>query len=166
MGSLCFTCRHSQNHVHQIQVRLALPEIMPDVKRTVRLPEGVTALEKVNAATSALLTDTDRRVCNEARSMHATFKAVPVRLAGVGVLGIHGASAKTECASLKCSVCILCRVRLFQIHWHRRRSAYIHLDACNGQRQPARTASSIPLASSTSSSARTALWAFVPLVVG
>jgi hypothetical protein len=84
--------------VRKMQVRLALPDIMPDVKRTVRLPEGVTALEKVNAATSSLLTDTDRRVCNEARSMHATFKAVPVRLAGVGVLGIHGAYAKPECA--------------------------------------------------------------------
>ena len=53
-----------------LQVRLALPAIMPDVKRTVRLPEGVIALEKVNAATSALLTDTDRRVWGEARSMH------------------------------------------------------------------------------------------------
>jgi hypothetical protein len=78
-----------------------MPAIMPDVKRTVRLPEGVTALEKVNAATSALLTDSDRRVCNEARNMHATFKAVPVRLAGVGVLGIHGTSAKPECAFWK-----------------------------------------------------------------
>lgn len=79
-------------------MRLALPAIMPDVKRTVRLPEGVTALEKVNAATSALLTDTDRRVCGEARSMHALFKAVPVRLEGVGVLDIHGTSAKPACA--------------------------------------------------------------------
>lgn len=83
----------------KLQVRLALPSMLPAVKRTVRLPEGVTALEKVNAASSVLLTDTDRRVCTEARRIHATFKAVPVRLAGVGVLGIHGASAKPECAS-------------------------------------------------------------------
>lgn len=97
-----------------LQVRLALPAVMPDVKRTVRLPEGVTALEKVNAATSALLTDTDRRVCNEARSMHATFKAVPVRLTGVGVLGIHGASAKPEYEPCK----RVCQVETLRVPYH------------------------------------------------
>jgi hypothetical protein len=102
--SASFFCAHVLPHLlplstdPSLAVRLALPAAMPDVKRTVRLPEGVGALERVNAAMSALLTDADSRVCSEARRMHAAFKAVPVRLAGVGVLDIHGASAKPECA--------------------------------------------------------------------
>eukprot|EP00892_Ulva_mutabilis_P008534 jgi/Ulvmu1/6052/UM027_0030.1 len=77
-------------------VRAAVAPLLPATKRTIRLPDGVAALESLNTAASSLLTDSDRRVSAAARGMHAHLKAVPVRLASVGVLDMHGASARPE----------------------------------------------------------------------
>lgn len=85
-------------------VRIAAAPLLPAAKRTIRLPDEVAALEALGTAASSLLTDSDRRVCTAARAMHAQLKAVPVRLASVGVLEMHGASARPECG-LACRVC-------------------------------------------------------------
>lgn len=79
-------------------VRIAVAPLMPAAKRTIRLPDGVADLEALNTAAAGLLADPDRRVAAAARAMSARLKAVPVRLASVGVLDMHGASARPECA--------------------------------------------------------------------
>lgn len=80
-------------------VRVAAAPLLPAAKRTIRLPDGVADLEAVNTAAANLLMDPDRRVSAAARAMTAQLKAVPVRLASVGVLDMHGASARPESGS-------------------------------------------------------------------
>jgi serine/threonine-protein phosphatase 4 regulatory subunit 4 len=73
-------------------VRLSMPPLLVDMKRCIRLPDGIDQLERLNSAVSALLTDPDRDVCTAARSVHAEFKSVPVRLSGMGPLNVGTAS--------------------------------------------------------------------------
>lgn len=80
-------------------VRVAAAPLLPAAKRTIRLPDGVADLEAVNSAAASLLSDPDRRVSAAARAMSARLKALPVRLASVGVLDMHGASARPESGS-------------------------------------------------------------------
>lgn len=84
-----------------VNVRLATPALLVAMKRSIRLPEGVEQLERLNSAVSALLTDGDRDVCAAARAQHARFKAVPVQLSGLG--GVDATGASKGCAPLACS---------------------------------------------------------------
>jgi hypothetical protein len=75
-----------------------MPALLPSLKQAVRLPEGVSELEQINSALSRLLTDSDRDICAATRSVQGQFKAMPVRLTGIGVLGArHGAG---RCAQI------------------------------------------------------------------
>ena len=73
-------------------VRMAMSPLLTSMKRTIRLPDGVEQLERLNSAVSSLLTDGDRDVCAAARSVHGSFKAAAVRLSGVGLLDASTAS--------------------------------------------------------------------------
>lgn len=73
-------------------VRIHVPPLLAAMKRCVKLPDGLDDLERLNTAVSALLTDADRDVCDAARAAHSQFKAVPVRLSGLGLLDSSAAS--------------------------------------------------------------------------
>jgi serine/threonine-protein phosphatase 4 regulatory subunit 4 len=86
-------------------VRLAMPALLTPMKRTIRLPDGVEQLERLNSAVSNLLTDVDRDVCAAARAAHPAFKAAAVRLSGVGLL--DASTASKGCAHrLRCDRCL------------------------------------------------------------
>lgn len=84
--SLCLECCYDK----VANVRMAMPQLLPSMKHCITLPEDVEFLEKLNSAMSNLLTDSDRDVSAIARSMHADFKRVPVRVMGAGMLDLHG----------------------------------------------------------------------------
>ncbi|CAG9466704.1 unnamed protein product [Pedinophyceae sp. YPF-701] len=62
-------------------VRLSVASLLPDLKQTIRLPEDVEYLDRLNTAISSLMTDNDRDVSMFARAMNEKFKARPFRMA-------------------------------------------------------------------------------------
>eukprot|EP00803_Ostreobium_quekettii_P000911 evm.model.scf_231.9 EVM.evm.TU.scf_231.9 scf_231:97841-105363(+) len=74
-------------------VRLHACRLMPSLKQTIRLPGDVNHLERLNSAMSNLMTDCDKDVSSAARVIHASFKRMPVRMAGgAGVLDMNGSA--------------------------------------------------------------------------
>ncbi|KAL3156729.1 hypothetical protein ABBQ38_001004 [Trebouxia sp. C0009 RCD-2024] len=72
-------------------VRLHLAALLPALKQSIRLPEDVEQLERVNSAMSNLATDNDRDVAAEARAVNDLFKRTPVRMTGgAGLLDMNG----------------------------------------------------------------------------
>lgn len=92
---LCLECCFDK----VVNVRMAMPQLLPSMKQCVVLPEDVEFLEKLNSAMSNLLTDSDRDVSSIARSMHQDFKRVPVRVLGAGMLDLHG-HGNSRCGTL------------------------------------------------------------------
>ncbi|GMH39898.1 hypothetical protein BSKO_07802 [Bryopsis sp. KO-2023] len=75
-------------------VRLHSCSLLPNMKQTVKLPEDVDQLERLNSAMSNLMTDSDRDVSSTAREIHNAFKRMPVRMTGgAGVLDMNGMAA-------------------------------------------------------------------------
>jgi hypothetical protein len=65
--------------------------LLPALKHTIRLPEDVDLLERLNNAISNSMTDGDRDVSQAARAINEAYKRVPLRLGGVGGgLGVEG----------------------------------------------------------------------------
>eukprot|EP01025_Chloroclados_australasicus_P053173 TRINITY_DN6234_c0_g1_i4.p1 TRINITY_DN6234_c0_g1~~TRINITY_DN6234_c0_g1_i4.p1 ORF type:complete len:806 (+),score=97.74 TRINITY_DN6234_c0_g1_i4:299-2716(+) len=72
-------------------IRIHVCTLLPQMKQTVKLPEDVDLLEKLNNAMSNLQTDDDREVQLAARAIHEAFKRMPVRMTGgAGVLDMNG----------------------------------------------------------------------------
>ncbi|DBA65676.1 TPA: hypothetical protein ACH3X2_002731 [Trebouxia sp. C0005] len=72
-------------------VRLHLTALLPALKQSIRLPEDVEQLERVNSAMSNLATDNDRDVAGQARAVNDLFKRTPVRMTGgAGLLDMNG----------------------------------------------------------------------------
>ncbi|KAJ9523823.1 hypothetical protein QJQ45_020014 [Haematococcus lacustris] len=63
-------------------VRLQVTHILPALKQTIRLPEDVDLLERLNNAISNSMTDNDRDVSVTARHINDTYKRIPVRMGG------------------------------------------------------------------------------------
>lgn len=61
---------------------LQVTYILPSLKQTVRLPEDVDLLERLNNAISNSMTDNDRDVSQTARQINDTYKRMPVRMGG------------------------------------------------------------------------------------
>lgn len=53
---------------------------MPSLKQTIRLPEDVDLLERLNNAISNAMTDNDRDVSLLARAVNDAYKRTPVRM--------------------------------------------------------------------------------------
>ncbi len=61
-----------------------MTHLLPSLKQTVRLPEDVDLLERLNNAISNSMTDNDRDVSQTARQINDTYKRLPVRMGGGG----------------------------------------------------------------------------------
>lgn len=61
---------------------MTITSLLPFIKQTIKLPEDVDQLEKLNNFMSTLMTDNDRDVAHVARSIHDQFKKMPIRMAG------------------------------------------------------------------------------------
>jgi serine/threonine-protein phosphatase 4 regulatory subunit 4 len=72
--------------------------ILPALKASVRLPEDVELLERLNSALSNTMTDDDRDVSLTARSVNDTYKRTPVRMGGAAVTSMGGGAAAFEAA--------------------------------------------------------------------
>lgn len=66
-------------------IRLKVCELLPDLKQTIRLPDDVEFLDRLNTAVSGLMTDNDRDVSMRARAMNDAFKSKPFRMARAAV---------------------------------------------------------------------------------
>ncbi|KAK9819789.1 hypothetical protein WJX72_002412 [[Myrmecia] bisecta] len=72
-------------------VRLHVCQLMPILKQTIRLPEDVEQLERLNSGMSNLTTDPDRDVAAAALAVNDAFKRTPVRMTGsAGGLDMNG----------------------------------------------------------------------------
>mmetsp|Transcript_9565 Transcript_9565/g.20370 ORF Transcript_9565/g.20370 Transcript_9565/m.20370 type:complete len:882 (+) Transcript_9565:180-2825(+) len=81
-------------------VRLQVTSLLPLLKQTIKLPEDVDLLERLNNAMSNSMTDNDRDVSMTARQINDTFKRTPVRMGGgvssMDVNGLLGGVASYE----------------------------------------------------------------------
>ncbi|KXZ47380.1 hypothetical protein GPECTOR_35g818 [Gonium pectorale] len=73
-------------------VRLAVTSLLPALKTCIKLPEDVDLLERLNSGMSNIMTDNDRDVSQNARTVNEQFKKTPMRMggAGGGMLDMNG----------------------------------------------------------------------------
>lgn len=85
-------------------IRLKVCELLPDLKQTIRLPDDVEYLDRLNSAVSGLMTDNDRDVSARARAMNDAFKSKPFRMARAAVsTGSGGFEAEVRPAADRCA---------------------------------------------------------------
>ena len=61
-------------------LRYQVTRILPSLKQTIRLPEDVDLLERLNNAMSNAMTDNDRDVSLLARQVNDSYKRTPMRM--------------------------------------------------------------------------------------